>query len=163
MRNINQVLAVMTGRASDYVKRLKNPTGHINERYVRSGFQRYAGFNSHFIKGGDNVKKGVLSFKTWLCQVAPGSLHSRVEPGSSYNGCLFALSVKLDRNFPSRVLTDKERIAEYVHENYSKAKWYSESMFNEFWDNYMTFLYEHQGEIKCPKKRNRSRDRLLPF
>ncbi len=112
------------------------------------------------------MKKGVLSFKTWLCQVASGSLHSRVEPGSSYNGCLFALSVKLDRNFPSRVLTDKERIAEYVRENYSKAKWYSESMFNELWDNYMAYIYEYQGEIKCPKKkrnRNRNRNELLPF
>lgn len=113
-------------------------------------------FSFYFLHriGGDDVKKGVLSFKTWLCRFAPGL----------NNEGLFALSVKLDRNFPSRVLTDKERIAEYVHENYSKAKWYSESMFNELWDNYMTFLYEHQGEIKCPKKkRNRNRNELLPF
>ena len=78
------------------------------------------------------MKKGAISFLTFL--------RKHLSKEGLCPETYMALCFRMDKNFPYHATTDKQKILDYAHNNYSGSKWWNEDVFNRCWEEYRRYM-----------------------
>ena len=78
------------------------------------------------------MKKGMISFLTFL--------RKHMAKKGFCPETYMALSFMVDKSYPRRPTTDKQKILDYARKAYSGSKWWNEEVFNRCWNEYRRYL-----------------------